>query len=311
MPSHTYRGDAHAAVTQHRSARRALERPAPQDGHPRMARLRRSSPSSSAARSARNTLTDEQSGVGESGQADADRRRTPTPRSVDEMVLVIQSKTLKTDDPQFRAAVDDVSQRLRRRRRRRRRSPGPVRPRTAGGVVAPTADAVLRQLRDPGDSESATRRRRQITVDRRRDRRRPQAAQKAHPDLRVEQFGRRQLRGGVQGDLQRRTSQKAGTTVAADHAAHPADRVRRAGGRRHPAAAGDHRRHRHDGPRRAAQPAHSRRRLDQPRHPADRPRRRRRLRAVLPAPGARGARRRAQQRSGASRPPRRPPAAPC
>src|SRR3954470_18347012 len=57
-----------------------------------------------------NTLTNEQNGVGESGKAGkivADAY----PDKVDEMVLV-QSTTLKTGDPQFRAVVADVSQRL-------------------------------------------------------------------------------------------------------------------------------------------------------------------------------------------------------
>ena len=47
-----------------------------------------------------------------------------------------------------------------------------------------------------------------------------------------------------------------------------------------------------------AQPAVAGRGVDQPRDPAHRPGRGRRLRAVLPAPGARGARRRTQQGSG-------------
>ena len=49
---------------------------------------------------------------GRLGQRRQDRRRTPTPTAIDEAVL-IQSKTLKTDDPQYRAVVSDVTQRLR------------------------------------------------------------------------------------------------------------------------------------------------------------------------------------------------------
>ena len=63
-------------------------------------------------------LTKAQSGVGESGSADRIVDGA-YPKSVDEMVL-IQSTKLKTGDPEFRAVVDDVSQRLDRDRRRRR-----------------------------------------------------------------------------------------------------------------------------------------------------------------------------------------------
>ncbi len=58
-----------------------------------------------------NTLTSVDSGVGESGQADrivADAY----PKRVDEVVLV-QSSKHKVDDPAFRAAVADVTRRLR------------------------------------------------------------------------------------------------------------------------------------------------------------------------------------------------------
>ena len=49
--------EASNAVTQSRSARRSMERPAPQDGHPRLDPLRRPRHRRSAARSARTTST--------------------------------------------------------------------------------------------------------------------------------------------------------------------------------------------------------------------------------------------------------------
>src|SRR5919112_1234755 len=57
-----------------------------------------------------NTLTNEQNGVGESGRA-GQIVADAYPDKVDEMVLV-QSTTLKAGDPQFRAVVTDVTQRL-------------------------------------------------------------------------------------------------------------------------------------------------------------------------------------------------------
>ncbi len=58
-----------------------------------------------------NTLTNVESGVGESGRADRIVAGA-YPDRVDEMVL-LQSSTLKVDDPAFRAAVADVTTRLR------------------------------------------------------------------------------------------------------------------------------------------------------------------------------------------------------
>ena len=56
------------------------------------------------------TLTNEQTGVGESGKADRIVAGT-YPKHHDELVL-IQSTTLEAGDPAFRSVVDDVSQRL-------------------------------------------------------------------------------------------------------------------------------------------------------------------------------------------------------
>ena len=60
------------------------------------------------------TLTAEESGVGDSGRA-AQITKDAYPDRIGETVL-IQSKTLKAEDPEYRAVVADVTQRLRTRR---------------------------------------------------------------------------------------------------------------------------------------------------------------------------------------------------
>jgi uncharacterized membrane protein YdfJ with MMPL/SSD domain len=126
-----------------------------------------------------NTLTDEQTGVGESGRADRIVANA-YPDRVDEMVL-IQSSKLKTDDPAFRSVVADVSSRL-------DAVPGvtkisnPYASREA--VVSPNRDALLLTFEIPGDAADAGVSKAidasVAAVD---------AAQRAHPDLRVEQSG--------------------------------------------------------------------------------------------------------------------------
>ncbi|MGH2943147.1 MAG: MMPL family transporter, partial [Solirubrobacteraceae bacterium] len=125
-----------------------------------------------------NTLTNEQAGVGESGKADrivADAY----PDRVEEVVL-IQSRTLKTGDPAFRAAVDDVTNRLDRVGGVTRISD----PYGKSGAIAPNDDALLVTFEIPGDSADAAIAKQLdasvAAVD---------AAQKAHPQLRVEQSG--------------------------------------------------------------------------------------------------------------------------
>jgi RND superfamily putative drug exporter len=129
-----------------------------------------------------NTLTNERSGVGESGKAGkivADAYAD----KVDEVVLV-QSTKLKADDPQFRAVVTDVTQRL-------DKIDGvtnitdPYVSNQDGAAISPKNDAVLVSFEIPGDIEQST----QVkdTVD--ATVAAVKAAQKAHPDLRVEQSG--------------------------------------------------------------------------------------------------------------------------
>ena len=235
-----------------------------------------------------------------------DRQRTPTPRSIDEMVL-IQSKNLKTDDPEFRAVVADVTQRLEDDEGRRPRSHGPYGKDEQRGAISGRRPFRAGQLRDPGRRQGRRGRRPPWT----RPSLATEAAQKAHPDFNVEQFGLGQLRGSRSRRSSTSDLAEGDVRLAADHADPPGHRVRHAGRGGHPAAAGDHRRRGHDGPRRPAQPALAGRGVDQPRDPAHRPGRRRGLRAVLPPPGARGARRRHGARKRRSRRPPRPRVAPC
>ena len=94
-----------------------------------------------------NTLTNVESGVGESGRADRIVAGA-YPDRVEEMVLV-QSSTLKVDDPAFRAAVGDVTTRL-------RKVDGVTAITTpygkhAQGAVSPKRDAALVSFQIPGD----------------------------------------------------------------------------------------------------------------------------------------------------------------
>jgi uncharacterized membrane protein YdfJ with MMPL/SSD domain len=127
-----------------------------------------------------NTLTDDEAGVGESGKADRIVSGA-YPKRVDEMVLV-QSTTLKADDPAFRAVVADVRDRL-------GRIDGvteitdPYGPKSEA-VVSPKRDAALVSFQIPGDADD-------VKVDKTIDATvaAVDAAQKANPDLRVEQSG--------------------------------------------------------------------------------------------------------------------------
>jgi uncharacterized membrane protein YdfJ with MMPL/SSD domain len=127
-----------------------------------------------------NTLTNEQTGVGESGEADRIVAGA-YPKHHDELVL-IQSTTLKSGDPAFRSVVDDVTQRLEAIDGVAAISSPYGKDRD--GAVSPDGDAVLLTFEIPGDPENVN----VIgTVD--ATVAAVNAAQKAHPDLRVEQSG--------------------------------------------------------------------------------------------------------------------------
>ena len=126
------------------------------------------------------TLTDEQGGVGESGTADR-IVAAAYPKHHDEVVL-IQSTTWTYTDPAFRATVGDVSRRLQALEGVAAVSDPYGKDRE--GAVAPKGNALLLAFEIPGDPEDA---KVAETVD--ATLAATSAAQKAHPDLRVEQSG--------------------------------------------------------------------------------------------------------------------------
>ena len=127
-----------------------------------------------------NNLTQEQTGVGESGKA-AEIVADAYPDRVDEVVL-LQSTTKQTGDPAFRAAVADVTARL-------DRVPGVTRitdpyDTSDGGAISPDGRALLVSFEIPGDAEDAG-----VAASIDASVAAVNAAAKAHPDLRVEQSG--------------------------------------------------------------------------------------------------------------------------
>ena len=191
------------------------------------------------------TLTQDQAGVGDSGKA-SKIVSGAFPEKHDESVL-IQSKGLKDDSPEFHAVVADVKKRL----EATKGVDGDTRPLRPEGSVGRSPVTAIRRWsasrspvtpRTPRSSPRSTRPSPQT-----------EAAQKAHGDFNVEQFGSRQLRGAVHGDLQQ-GPREGDVRLASDHADPPGHRVRHAGRGGNPAAAGDHRHRGHHGPGRPAQP---------------------------------------------------------
>src|SRR5215213_333564 len=117
------------------------------------------------------TIADSDSGNGESGRAEKTVAQA-FPEQASESVLV-QSRTLKASSPQFQSALVDVKKRL-----------------VATGVahdvrpphVSPDRHSALLEFHIPGDEDKAEQR-----VDRALAA--TAAAQKAHPGLRIAQFG--------------------------------------------------------------------------------------------------------------------------
>ncbi len=128
------------------------------------------------------TLTNVDSGVGESGQADRIVAGA-YPKRVDEVVL-IQSAKLKAGDPAFKAAVADVTQRLRKVDGVTKVT-NPYGERDGAGAISPKRDAVLVSFQIPGDAETSA----AVTASIDASVAAVDAAAKAHPDLRVEQSG--------------------------------------------------------------------------------------------------------------------------
>ena len=191
MPCTPPRGP-HAAVTQHRSARRALERPAPQDGHHRLDRLRR--PRLRHRRQDRHRHSSRRPSPASASPAAPTRIVDGAyPESVDEMVL----------DPEQQA--EDRRSRVPRRGRRRQpaagarstastRSPGPY-GKDRQAAVSPDDDAVAAQLPDPRRRDRGRRGAGQRDVD--ATVAAVDAAREGAPRPAHRAVGRRQLRGRV------------------------------------------------------------------------------------------------------------------
>jgi uncharacterized membrane protein YdfJ with MMPL/SSD domain len=123
-----------------------------------------------------NTLSSEDSGVGESGRADKALHES-FPQRTEESVLV-QSDRAKASDPGFRAAVGDTVRRLEGADHVR----DVASPYGDAGRISADGRSALVEFEIAGDPETAT------------DRIDPAlaataAAAKAHPELRIEQFG--------------------------------------------------------------------------------------------------------------------------
>jgi uncharacterized membrane protein YdfJ with MMPL/SSD domain len=132
------------------------------------------------------TLESAELGVGESGRADK-AAFNALPKKAEESVLV-QSKTLSARSPEFRSAVADVEVRL-RKTEDVNNVVGPYSA-AAASQVSPDKHSVLVTFELPGDSATT---KKSVT---------PAlaavaAAQKAHPNLRVEQVGDASIQKGL------------------------------------------------------------------------------------------------------------------
>ncbi len=121
-------------------------------------------------------LTNSEAVPGEAGRAEVAVERSRLDPNAEE--VLVQSKTLKADDPVFEAAVDDTATRLRALPAvTKLSSPG-----EGGGRVSADGHSALIEFQIPGDKEAA-----EAKID--RVLAATAAAQRAHPDLRIEQFG--------------------------------------------------------------------------------------------------------------------------
>jgi len=127
------------------------------------------------------TLEVEESGVGDSGRADKIAFEA-FPKKASESVL-IQSETLEATEPQFRAAVGDVVQRL-EKTEGVKRVDGPYA--NDGAGVSPGGNSALVNFEIPGDSKKT-----QELVGEALSS--VAAAAEAHPELRIEQYGEASL----------------------------------------------------------------------------------------------------------------------
>ena len=216
----------------------------------------------------------EQSLPGESGRAQAIQEDNfpHAKKTAAEESILIQSKTLKASDPQYK--------RCRQGRREADRRRGA---RTQGPVALQHELQRLPDLARPAHREGHVRDPRQAHRDQGAGQARPgrhEEPPEGPPRVQHLPVRRCQRRERARWRV-REGHAEGGDAVAADHAGHPAARLRRARGRRTPAAARPHRRRRLDGSRRDRQPADAGQRLHRQRRPARRSCRRRRLLAVL------------------------------
>ncbi len=126
-----------------------------------------------------NTLTGAEQGVGESGRADR-AIGSAFPKTAEEQVLIKAKDGATTADPEFRAAITDVTGRLKRTEHvRDLRSPLD---RGNAGQLSPDGDSALVLFKIDGDEDQAGERVDATLAA-------VAAAQKAHPRFAVEQFG--------------------------------------------------------------------------------------------------------------------------
>src|SRR4051794_26335111 len=127
-----------------------------------------------------NTLTSDEQGVGESGRGDRAIGKA-FPKTAEEQVIVqAKGKNSSAADPHFRAAVQDVTSRLKRTEHVQDvRSPLA---RGNNGQLSPDGDSALVLFKIAGDEDQAEKRV-DVTLAA------TAAAQKAHPGFRIEQFG--------------------------------------------------------------------------------------------------------------------------
>ena len=218
------------------------------------------------------TKTTEQQATGDSGRAQtiSDDAFPESTTGASETVL-IQSKTLKANDPEYRAVVRDLEKRMDALPEANKLAS----PYQQGGkgLISPDKHSVQVSFEVPGTAA-------QTEDARRRHARRHQGGAEGPSGLPHRPVRLRQLREGADGGVRGRPPQGR-DALAPGHAADPARRVRRPRGRRPSAPARPHRRHGHDGHRRTPQPAVAGLELHEQRHPPDRPRGRRGLLAVL------------------------------
>ena len=237
-------------------------------------------------------LDESAQGNGESKRGDMIIDRADFRDQSGEQVLIQGKGSMKADDPAITAAVRDVVTRL-------QGTPhvtdieSPLSAKDRANTVSQDGRSVVVNFELQGDPTRA------------RSASTPPlaavaAAQKAHPELRVEEFGDAQREKALVEARQGRLQAGRDALAAAD-ADHPAaSRSARSSRRGVPVLLGVTAVVAHDGPARRRQPAHRRSTTRSPsRDPADRPGRRRRLRDVLSAPRARGARQRAAPPRGA------------